>query len=120
VNSPGRNRSNPDAEPNYNDLREKLVTQLAAIEGVTLDERPNYTAVKVGKRTLGYLSGTKKFRVEAARRSGDKERTSVVVTKASEIAKAVKLADRVPTVKAAAAKTPPPAPKRTRKAKEAS
>jgi len=71
-------------------------------------------------RALGYVTGSKKFRVEAARRSGDKERKSVIVTKTSEIAKAVKLLTSVPTVAAAASKTPPPAPRRTRKANDAS
>jgi len=83
-------------------LAEALREALTGIEGVTLLDKPHYYAVKAGSATLAYVTGSKKPRVSQARRGSDKPK-ALVVTKLSEIAKAVALVKATPTRKPATA-----------------
>ena len=68
-------------------LGDELRAAVAAIEGVTLEDRGSYYIVKRGTTTLGYVNGKRKFRIEAPRRSG---KAPIAVTSPRQIPRAVK------------------------------
>jgi hypothetical protein len=65
----------------------KLREAVSSIEGVELIDRPNYYTVKLGGKTLGYVTGKKRIRIDFPVRSGKREQMHVA--KAAQIQKAV-------------------------------
>jgi hypothetical protein len=74
--------------PNITPFALKLREAVSAIEGVELIDKPSYYTVKLSGKTVGYVSGRKRIRIDFPVRSGKREQMHV--EKTSEIATAIK------------------------------
>jgi hypothetical protein len=68
-------------------LAMKLREAIAAIEGVELIDRSSYYTVKVNGRTVGYVNGRKRIRIDFPQRGG--KRDQMPVERAAQIRTAV-------------------------------
>jgi hypothetical protein len=99
------------SETPTNGLGDALRSAVAAIEGVELIDKPAYYTVKRGGKTLGYVNGKRKFRIDGPVKDGAREVR--IITEESQIPAAVAfLAEAQPYDPEAK-----PDPKPTRKAK---
>ena len=68
-------------------LAVKLREAVTAIEGVELIDRPSYYTAKLRGKTLGYVNGKKRIRIDFPKRDGKREQMHV--EKASHVRTAV-------------------------------
>ena len=69
------------------ELLAELRAAIEALPGVTVHDKPNYSTVKHGKTTLGYVNGSRKIRVDFPMRN--KARGNLHVTSSADVARVV-------------------------------
>lgn len=95
-----------------------LRAAIEAVPGVEIHDRPNFSIVKHGKTTLGYLNGKRKIRVDFPMRN--KTRESLHVTSDADVARAVaEMETFIPALEREANPDPKPtrAPRKSRSRK---
>lgn len=96
-----------------NGLGAELRSAVEGIEGVSIEDKGGYYTVKHGTKTLGYVNGSRKIRVDFPIR--DKVREKLAVSDASQIPAVVeKMSTFIPPLEQEA--TPDPKPSRRKKA----
>jgi hypothetical protein len=79
--------SDTASETGAAELLAELRAAIEALPGVTVHDKPNYSTVKYGKTTLGYVNGRRKIRVDFPMRA--KVRGNLHVTSSADVARVV-------------------------------